>query len=239
MLGYYLPDADFSYPGELPDESAPDLTGYELFTELDFGSMPDTYITTAYPDEQRGTAWEDGNQRQQKIYNTTSPTELHDILAFQTTYSGSGSKGWWISKRAGGLVSEYAHRSAAVLGLRKGYIVIFEATNSVDGTLRLTDGNGNPDGPFTFTRSGDASKYYCTMTSNGQIGFCAEWRYTGAIKRIQIYRKTEGDAPSGITLPSIQQRLPAYKLNGIPSVGLPTQNDIYIIGDKKVIRKNR
>ena len=132
MLGYYLPDTDFSYPGELPDEAAPDLTDYKLTKELDFSSMGETYITT-HPNEQKGTAWENGNKRQQKIYNAANPETMRDVLAFQATYSGSGTKGWWVNSKAGGLVTEGAHRSAAVINLKKGDIVIFEATNSVDG----------------------------------------------------------------------------------------------------------
>jgi len=186
MLGYYLPDTDFSYPGELPDEAAPDLTDYKLTKELDFSSMGETYITT-HPNEQKGTAWENGNKRQQKIYNAATPETMRDVLAFQATYSGSGTKGWWVNSKAGGLVTEGAHRSAAVINLKKGDIVIFEATNSVDGTLTLTNGSGSADGPFTFARSNDATKYYCTMTANGQIGFCGAWRYSGAIKSIKIY----------------------------------------------------
>ena len=112
---------------------------------------------------------------------------MQNILAFQSTYNGSGTKGWWISNNAGGLVTENATRSAAVLNLGKDDIVIFESTNSVDGTLTLIDGNGKPDGPFTFTRSDDATKFYCTMTADGQIGFCGTRYYTGAIKNIKIY----------------------------------------------------
>lgn len=185
-LSYYLPDTDFSYPGELLDEAAPDLTDFNLTKELDFSAMDETYITTN-PNEQKGTAWENENKRQQKIYNAATPETMRDVLAFQATYSGSGTKGWWVSSKAGGLVTEGAHRSAAVINLKKGDIVIFEATNSVDGTLTLTNGSGSADGPFTFARSNDATKYYCTMTANGQIGFCGAWRHSGAIKSFKIY----------------------------------------------------
>lgn len=188
MLGYYLPDADYSYSGELQDKAAPDLTGYVLTEEVDFGTMTeDCYITIS--DEQKGTAWESGNKKRQKVYNAVTPEWLHDMLAFQTVYSGSGTKGWWVKRVAGGLVTENATRSAAVLGLKKGDIVIIEVTNNVHCTLTLTDGNGNPDGPFNFEQSDDGTKYYCTMSADGQIGFCGVRHYSGAIKCIRIYRR--------------------------------------------------
>lgn len=185
-LSYYLPDSDFSYPGAIEDEAAPDLSDYKLANTLDFGSMDDTFITID-TNAQKGTAWESGNKKQQKVYNAVTPETLHDVIAFQGTYSGSGTKGWRISSVAGGLVTEEATRSAAMLNLKKGDIVIFESTNCIDGTLTITDGSGKADGPFTFTRSNDGTKVYCTMTADGQIGFCGAWRYTGAIKSIQIY----------------------------------------------------
>jgi hypothetical protein len=193
MLGYYLPDADYSYSGDIQDEAEPDLTNHVLQTELDFENVQDAYITTAYPNEQKGTAWESGNRKQQKLYNTVTPETMHDVLAFQGVYSGSNTKGWWINRNAGGLVTENATRSAAILGLKKGDIVTIESTNQVVGTLTLTDGEGNPDGNFVFEQSNDGTKYYCTMTDDGQIGFCGVRYYTGAIKNIKIYTlKTNG-----------------------------------------------
>lgn len=193
MLGYYLPDADYSYSGDIQDEAEPDLTNHVLQTELDFENVQDAYITTAYPNEQKGTAWESGNRKQQKLYNTVTPETMHDVLAFQGVYSGSNTKGWWINRNAGGLVTENATRSAAILGLKKGDIVTIESTNHVVGTLTLTDGEGNPDGNFVFEQSNDGTKYYCTMTDDGQIGFCGVRYYTGAIKNIKIYTlKTNG-----------------------------------------------
>ena len=196
-LGYYLPDADFSSPEGAVDENAPDLSGYELKREFDFGSMDDTYITTTYPNDAKGTAWETGNRKQQKLYNTQTPADWHDWLAFQGTYSGYGTKGWWVNHTLGGLQCADAARSAAVLGLEKGDIVIIEATNNVDGTLTVTNGSDQPDGPFTFAKSDDGSKYYCTMTANGQLGFCGLRYPSGAIKSIKIYRERDfvlGDA---------------------------------------------
>ena len=140
MLGYYLRDADYSYSGDIQDEAEPDLTNHVLQTELDFENVQDAYITTAYPNEQKGTAWESGNRKQQKLYNAVTPETMHDVLAFQGVYSGSNTKGWWINRNAGGLVTENATRSAAILGLKKGDIVTIESTNQVVGTLTLTDG---------------------------------------------------------------------------------------------------
>ena len=159
--------------------------------------MDDTYITTTYPNDAKGTAWETGNRKQQKLYNTQTPADWHDWLAFQGTYSGYGTKGWWVNHTLGGLQCADAARSAAVLGLEKGDIVIIEATNNVDGTLTVTNGSDQPDGPFTFAKSDDGSKYYCTMTANGQLGFCGLRYPSGAIKSIKIYRERDfvlGDA---------------------------------------------
>lgn len=229
MLGYYLPDADFSYPYELPDEAAPDLTGYTLVKEIDFASLEESYITTNSA-EQKGTAWESGNKRQQKLYNTVTPEIMHDVLAFQMVYSGSGTKGWWVNRGAGGLVTESATRSAAVLNLKKSDTVIFETTNSVDGTLTLTDGNGNPDGPFVFTRSDDATKYYCTMTANGQIGFCGVRYYTGAIKSIKVYTLIANHIDDARITDRDTRKVEGtyYTIDGYQLPALPAYRGLYI-----------
>lgn len=87
------------------------------------------------------------------------------------------------------------NRNAQYGGEADGSIVIIESTNSVDGTLTLTNSSGQPDGPFTYARSDDGSKYYCTMTADGQIGFCGAHPYIGAIKRIRIFSPVmSGDA---------------------------------------------
>ena len=176
-----------------PDAEELALADYELEKEIDFSIMDDAYITTDTGD-QKGTAWETGNGRQQKIYNTVTPAELKDNLAFQQVYDGTdNSKGWRI--QGGGLLSYNADRSAAVLNLKKDQKVVFESTMAMDGTMSLTNGNGLPDGPFSFTQSSDGSKYYCTMTEDGQIGFCGMRFFTGTIKSIKIYSPKEGEEP--------------------------------------------
>jgi rhamnogalacturonan endolyase len=239
MLGYFLPDADFSYQGELKDETAPDLTNYQLVVELDFENMGKNYITTTYPNEQKGTAWENGNKKQQKLYNTITPEIMQNILAFQGTYNGSGTKGWWISSNAGGLVTENATRSAAVLNLKKDDIVIFESTNCVDGTLTLTDGNGKPDGPFTFTRSDDATKFYCTMTADGQIGFCGARYYTGAIKNIKIYTQKANhiESPQITETDDKESDNTYYTIGGHKVSGSPIFTGVYIKNGRAIFVK--
>ena len=187
-LGYYLPDANFDHPDPAIGQTEPSLAGHQLKKAFCFDSLDNTYITIAYPDEPKGSAWEDGNKKQQTIYNVTTPAEWHDHLAFQSTWDGTNaSKGWWVNSGSGGLVCQSAHRSGAVLGLKQGDIVVIEATNGVDGTLTITNGSGQPDGPFTYVKSSDGSKYYCTMTADGQVGFSGIRYYTGAIKSICIY----------------------------------------------------
>lgn len=238
MLGYYLPDADYSYPNELPDEAAPDLTGYVLVKEIDFATVDEPYITINSA-EQKGTAWESGNKKQQKLYNTVTPEIMHNVLAFQMVYSGSGTKGWWVNRGVGGLVTENATRSAAVLNLKKGDIVIFEATNSVDGTLTLTDGNGNPDGSFIFTRSDDATKYYCTMTANGQIGFCGVRHYTGAIKSIKVYTLMANHIDNTLIEEHKPQKGegPYYTIDGCRLPSLSNYRGLYVKDRRVVLKK--
>ena len=70
------------------------------------------YITIN-TDEQRGTAWETGNKRQQKIYNDTNPESWNERLALQQAYDGtSGSKGWAIKDN--GIYTYTAPRSLAI-----------------------------------------------------------------------------------------------------------------------------
>jgi len=166
-------------------EVLPDVSGMTKVHDLDF-TQGDYYITLNEND-QRGTAWETGNAKRQKIYNVATPAEMSNVLALQAAYSGeSGSKGWWVRGSKGGLWCYSATRSAAVLNLSKGDIVVFESSADVANAITLTNGSGEPDGPFTFVKTRDGKAYYCTMTANGQLGFCGV-KNNGYITSIKVY----------------------------------------------------
>ena len=166
----------------------PEASRMTKIHDFDF-TQNNSYYITLDENDQRGTAWETGNAMQQKIYNVATPVEMHDVLALQTTYSGeSGSKGWWARSTKGGLYSYGASRSGAVLNLSKGDIVVFEANTNINGIVSLTNGNGEPDGPFKFAISHDTKKYYCTMTDDGQLGFCGT-KNQGYITSIKVFKK--------------------------------------------------
>ena len=164
----------------------PDVSGMMKIHDLDFAQNEDYYITLDMND-QRGTAWETGNAKQQKIFNVSTPEEMRNVLALQSTYSGeSGTKGWWARCTKGGLWCYGASRSAAVLNLSKGDIVVFESSADVANAITLTNGSGDPDGPFTFVKTSDGREYYCTMTDDGQLGFCGV-KNNGYITSIKVY----------------------------------------------------
>ena len=162
-----------------------DLSQYTLVKQFDLAGSSTTYFTIDNAD-QRGTAWETGNKLQQKIYNVIIPEEFSDYLALQAVYNGSG-KGWWISHDKGGLYSISASRSAAVLNRKAGDLVVFESYNSdITTAMTLYNGEGEPDGPFTYNQSADATKYYVSLTGDGQVGFCGN-KNGSPITRISIY----------------------------------------------------
>ncbi len=173
------------------DPSDIDLSRYTLVKDLNLGSYGNAYnqynLITIDPNDQRGTAWNHSNKNYPKIYNTLTPEDWHDVLAFQAVYPGSDNKGWFIYKDQG-IYSKSADRSAAVLNRKAGDIIVFETTKaSIEDVMTLTNGNGDPDGPFAYQKSSDGKKYYVTMTGYGQVGFCSYHNDYPFITRITIY----------------------------------------------------
>jgi hypothetical protein len=109
----------------------------------------------------------------------------------------------------------------------------------VDGTLTLTDGNGKPDGPFTFTRSDDATKFYCTMTADGQIGFCGARYYTGAIKNIKIYTQKANhiESPQITETDDKESDNTYYTIGGHKVSGSPIFTGVYIKNGRAIFVK--
>lgn len=166
----------------------PDLSEYTLVKTLDFTTATYTSDTdiTLNSGSQQGTAYDPGNKLQQKIYDVTTPDELTGSLAFQATYVNGKGKGWWIRSTKGGLYCISAGRSAAVLGLKKDYVVKFTCSTDASTVLSLTNANSEPDGPFTYEASEDGKSYFCTMTADGQLGFFGN-KNKGYITSIAIY----------------------------------------------------
>lgn len=174
---------------------------YDVATTLDFST--NTYSTdpSITLGEKTGTkAYETGNKKQQELYHVTAPEELAGHLAFQ----GVGSKGWAMRSSKGGLWCYNANRSAAVLNLKKDQVVAFNCTQSPSKVITLTDGNGNPDGPFTYTLDSDNNAYYATMTADGQVGFCGA-RSVGYISSIVIYSPKAGVEFSSYTIKYVNE----------------------------------
>lgn len=164
----------------------PDLSNYTVIKTLDFtkATYPSATNITIESDAISGiTAYDTGNKKQQKLYNTVTPEDLAGWLAFQGV---AGKKGWTIRSTYGGLWSYGAQRSAAVLNLKQGYVVAFNCTQDAANVMTLTNGDGEPDGSFTYEKSEDSTTYYCTMTADGYVGFCGA-KSKGYIASIVIY----------------------------------------------------
>lgn len=164
-------------------------TNYEVTTTLDFSTKTyssDPSITLG--DKTGTTAWETGNKKQQELYHVTAPEELVGKIAFQGV---AGSKGWAMRSSKGGLWCYNANRSAAVLDLKANQVVAFYCTQSPSNVMTLTDGDGNPDGPFTYSLDADNNAYYATMTADGQVGFCGA-KSKGYISSIVVYTPKAG-----------------------------------------------
>ena len=163
----------------------PDLSDYTLVKSVTWGDGTD--ITTS--DQLSITAWDTGNKRQQVLYAVTTPADAAGWFGVQAVSNGSG-KGWW-NRSSNGLYCYQAQRSAAIYGddLTTGWIVVFQCSGQATSALTLTNGDGNPDGTFTYVKSEDGTAYYCTITaeSDAYIGFCGI-KNSGYITSISVYK---------------------------------------------------
>ncbi len=137
------------------------------------------------------TAYDTGNKKQQALTILTAPEAAAGWIAMQAWANADGSgKGWW-NRQDKGLYCVNAGRSAAIFGddLTTGWLVVFECNQNAANVMTLTNGNGDPDGTFTYVASGDSKSYYCTITAaeNAYVGFCGN-KNAGFISKISVYK---------------------------------------------------
>lgn len=163
----------------------PDLNDYVVLKTLDFsGAHWDnqstvTMVTGASAGTVSGTA----------VNDITTPSEFSGYLALQGANNGSGN-GWWLRASNGGLWAYGAGRVGKVYNLKEGFIVKITCTQAAANVLTLVDADGN----YTSVTSDDGNSYYCTMVSDGYVGFSGA-KSSGYISSITIY------APAGALLP--------------------------------------
>lgn len=150
------------------------------------------------------TAWETGNKRQQALTILTAPEDAAGWIAMQAWYdpNNTKSKGWW-NRADNSLYCVSAQRSAAVFGddLTTGWLVVFECTKTASEVLTLTNGDGNPDGTFSYALSEDGKAYFCTITAaeNAYVGFCGNKNVQGILK-ISVYKPNQAVVMSKYTV---------------------------------------
>ena len=136
------------------------------------------------------TAWDTGNKKQQNLTVLTAPTDAAGWIAMQAWTSSASGKGWW-NRADNGLYCVNAGRSACVFGddLTTGWLVIFECSQDASKVMTLTNGEGNPDGTFTYAASEDGKSYICTITAetNAYVGFCGN-KNVQRINKISVYK---------------------------------------------------
>ena len=180
-------------------------------------------------------AWDTANKVDQPLYNVTMPEEFSGSLALQTVKDWDGeTKGWWLRSAVGGLYAYGARRPAAITNLKAGNYVVFTCTRDASGVITLLNGEGQPDGPYTFEKDADG-RYCCTMTANGNLGFCGVMN-VGYLKTIDIY-----DSKPVVTgIENVQSRLSdteaVYNLRGQKVTGT-LKPGLYIKNGKKVVIK--
>lgn len=162
----------------------PDLSNYTVIKTFDFKNGFTDNTTLTQGDATGTKSYDTGNKKDQDLYNVTIPEELAGVLAVQAIGNGSG-KGWWLRDGVG-LYSYKAGRCAAIINLQKNQVVVFECSQDASNVMSLTNGSGEPDGPFTYVKSEDGKKFYCTMTEDGQIGFMGN-NGKSAITKLTIY----------------------------------------------------
>lgn len=151
-------------------------------------------------------AFETGNNRQQDLYAVTAPTDAVGWIGVQLTNSQDG-KGWW-NRSGQGLWSYNATRSAAVYNdeLTTGYLVVFTCSDNASNVMTLTNGYGNPDGPFSFVQSEDGKSFFCTITAEtgAYVGFCGN-KSKGYIKTINIYKPQKAVVQASYTVKYVDE----------------------------------
>ena len=147
------------------------------------------------------TAYDTGNKKQQSLTILTAPEDAAGWIAMQAWTDGS-DKGWW-NRSDKGLYCVNAGRSACVFGddLTIGWLVVFECTQNASTVMSLTNGNGNPDGTFTYAASEDNKSYFCTITAetNAYVGFCGN-KNNGFISKISVYKPNKAVVKTTYTI---------------------------------------
>lgn len=160
---------------------------YTLVKSATFGGAEATNIAGSVACDY--TAYDTGNKKQQTLTVATAPSDAAGWIAFQAWTDGSG-KGWW-NRADNSLYCYNAGRSAAVFGsdLTIGWIVVFECKNQASTCMTLVNGNGDPDGTFSYVTSEDGKSYFCTINAkeNAYIGFCGNKNAQG-ITKISVYK---------------------------------------------------
>ena len=180
-------------------------------------------------------AWDTNVKEELPLYDVTMPEEFSGSLALQAVKDWADeTKGWWLRSAAGGLYSYGARRPAAVTNLKAGNYVVFTCTRDASGVITLLNGEGQPDGPYTFEKDAQG-RYCCTMTANGNLGFCGVMN-VGYIKTIDIYNAK----PVVTGIENVQSRLSGteaiYNLRGQKVTGT-LKPGLYIKNGKKIIVK--
>ena len=180
-------------------------------------------------------AWDTANKVDQPLYNVTTPEEFSGSLALQIVKDWAGeTKGWWLRSSVGGLYAYGARRPAAITNLKAGNYVVFTCTRDAASVITLLNGEGEPDGPYTFEKDAEG-RYCCTMTANGSLGFCGVMN-VGYIKTIDIY--TSKPVVTGIE--NVRTRLmdtdAIYNLRGQKVTGT-LKPGLYIKNGQKVVIK--
>ncbi|MCR4790380.1 MAG: hypothetical protein K5839_04815, partial [Treponemataceae bacterium] len=170
---------------------------YDTLAVYDFQNDADLVgATLAIGSEAVGTAWEIGNQRYQSIYEVTAPEKMAGKFAMQQVGNGA-SNGWWLRQNTSnlkytGLCEGNSPRSAAILNLTKGTVVVFNVNTDNPDQINV-QGGGDGDGEWTADIQGSA--LYVTMTKAGNLGFCLPKRtnpdvYIGSIIVMQSDAQT-------------------------------------------------
>ena len=168
---------------------------YTLVKSATFGGAEATNIAGSVACDY--TAYDTGNKKQQTLTVATAPSDAAGWIAFQAWTDGSG-KGWW-NRADNSLYCYNAGRSAAVFGsdLTIGWIVVFECKNQASTCMTLVNGNGDPDGTFSYVTSEDGKSYFCTINAkeNAYIGFCGNKNAQG-ITKISVYKPNKAVVPT-------------------------------------------
>ena len=161
--------------------AAIDLTGMKVVATYDFTNDADLNTATlGVSATTAGKSYDFGGTTAIDVYECNAPAKLSGKFAFQGIGNAWSGKGWWIDQTDKGAGNNSllangasATRAAAILGIKKGYKVVFQVYDSnANSDFQIKGGTATYSETFeTNEPSTNVKEYGVSVTEAGSVGF--------------------------------------------------------------------